>query len=85
MIRGLVPKERLLEWQVGDGWESLCAFLDKPVPKMDFPHANAQGKGWKEREEAATKKWVYAAVRNASILTTVLIGTGAVAYTKWCT
>lgn len=24
MIRGLVPKERLLEWSVEDGWEPLC-------------------------------------------------------------
>jgi len=24
MIRGLVPKERLLEWSVDDGWEPLC-------------------------------------------------------------
>ena len=24
MIRGLVPKEKLLEWSVEDGWEPLC-------------------------------------------------------------
>ena len=24
MIRGLVPKDRLLEWSVDDGWEPLC-------------------------------------------------------------
>lgn len=25
----------------GDGWEKLCQFLDKPIPNMPFPHANA--------------------------------------------
>lgn len=24
----------------GDGWETLCAFLDKPVPRRDFPKLN---------------------------------------------
>lgn len=40
MIRGLVPKERLLEWRVEDGWEPLCEFLKKDVPKEPFPRAN---------------------------------------------
>ncbi|KAJ7059729.1 hypothetical protein C8F01DRAFT_1370594 [Mycena amicta] len=33
-IRALVPKERLLEYQVGEagGWDRLCAFLGKEVP-----------------------------------------------------
>ncbi|MBV9800565.1 MAG: hypothetical protein JO039_21125 [Solirubrobacterales bacterium] len=35
-----VPPERLLVWSVGDGWESLCQFLDVPVPSMPFPHLN---------------------------------------------
>lgn len=32
----------LLEMNLGagDGWEKLCAFLDVPVPKRSFPHAN---------------------------------------------
>ena len=24
----------------GDGWEKLCKFLDKPIPKKPFPHKN---------------------------------------------
>lgn len=31
-IREMVPKERLLEFQLKDGWEPLCKFLGKPVP-----------------------------------------------------
>jgi hypothetical protein len=34
--------DKLLEvnWEQGDGWDPLCAFLDKPEPTVDFPHAN---------------------------------------------
>jgi hypothetical protein len=35
-----VPPERLLVWEVGEGWEPLCAFLEVPVPDEPFPHAN---------------------------------------------
>jgi hypothetical protein len=40
MIKGLVPQERLLEWNVVDGWEPLCKFLKKEVPKEPFPRTN---------------------------------------------
>ncbi len=35
---------KLLKFDVaaGDGWETLCKFLDKPVPRSDFPHINRQ-------------------------------------------
>jgi hypothetical protein len=37
-VRDSVPKERLLEFDVKQGWEPLCKFLDKPVPKdKPFP------------------------------------------------
>jgi hypothetical protein len=40
VIRDLVPKERLLEYKLGSGWEPLCAFLGKPLPVEPFPHLN---------------------------------------------
>lgn len=58
MIKGLVPKERLLEWYIEDGWEPLCKFLGKPVPNVPFPHANAVNGGWKAREEQCNKRWI---------------------------
>ncbi|KAF6845035.1 nad dependent epimerase [Colletotrichum musicola] len=40
-IRAAVPKERLLEYKLKDGWEPLCEFLGKDVPQgVDFPVAN---------------------------------------------
>lgn len=35
------PKDFLIVcWENGDGWEELCNFLSKKVPKMPFPHIN---------------------------------------------
>ncbi|KAJ7438934.1 P-loop containing nucleoside triphosphate hydrolase protein [Mycena galericulata] len=39
-IRALAPKERLLEYEMGQGWGPLCAFLRKDVPDVPFPHRN---------------------------------------------
>ncbi|RDA85964.1 hypothetical protein CP532_0793 [Ophiocordyceps camponoti-leonardi (nom. inval.)] len=36
----MVPEERLLVYRMGQGWGPLCAFLDKPVPDVDFPRVN---------------------------------------------
>ena len=33
-------KQRLLVWNVKEGWEPLCAALDLPMPDIPFPHAN---------------------------------------------
>jgi hypothetical protein len=28
-------------WETGDGWDPLCAFLNKPTPRKAFPHRNS--------------------------------------------
>lgn len=35
-----VPADRLLVWEVGEGWEPLCEFLEVPVPEGPLPHEN---------------------------------------------
>ena len=42
-VRRLVPAERLLVYESGQGWETLCAFLDLPVPKTPYPKVNTTG------------------------------------------
>ena len=44
-VQHLVPQEQLLVYHVGDGWEPICKFLDKPVPKIPYPKENSAGKG----------------------------------------
>ena len=39
-VRATVPESRLVDWQPGDGWESICRALDLPVPDDPFPHVN---------------------------------------------
>ena len=35
-----VPNDRLLVYQVKEGWEPLCNFLNKPIPNIPFPYKN---------------------------------------------
>ena len=39
-VEEVVPSERLLVWDVKEGWERLCEFLEAPVPHQPFPHVN---------------------------------------------
>ncbi len=39
-VKRTVPKERLLVYDVNEGWEPLCRFLEVPVPDLPFPRAN---------------------------------------------
>ena len=39
-VKSSVPPERLLVFDVKEGWEPLCKFLDLPVPEEPFPKVN---------------------------------------------
>lgn len=39
-VRAAAPKDWLLEYQLGSGWEPLCKFLGKSVPGVPFPLRN---------------------------------------------
>jgi len=41
-VRAAIPAARLLEFEVSEGWEPLCNFLDVPVPADPFPRTNAR-------------------------------------------
>jgi hypothetical protein len=80
MVRGLVPRERLLEWSPQDGYKPLCDFLDVDVVDEPFPHVNTKDKGWKDREAQVTKELVAPAARNMFILFAVLAAGVGVGY-----
>ncbi|BCH18465.1 sulfotransferase family protein [Mesorhizobium sp. L-2-11] len=40
-VRATLPSERLLTYQVSEGWESLCAFLGVQLPTEPFPRTNS--------------------------------------------
>jgi hypothetical protein len=37
-----IPKDRLLVYETGQGWEPLCKFLNVPVPSEPFPLVNTR-------------------------------------------
>ncbi len=41
-VRSAVPAERLLVYEVGEGWPRLCEFLGVPVPAAPFPRVNSR-------------------------------------------
>lgn len=41
LVRKNVPKDRLVEWQIGDDWTPLCQALNLPEPDKPFPHTNS--------------------------------------------
>lgn len=45
-VRAAIPPERLLVFDVAQGWAPLCAFLDVPVPETAFPNRNNQEDFW---------------------------------------
>jgi hypothetical protein len=40
-VKALVPPERLLVHNLGDGWKPLCAHLGVPVPEVPYPSSNS--------------------------------------------
>ncbi|CAH8546839.1 unnamed protein product [Schistosoma turkestanicum] len=39
-VKSIVPKERLLIYNIKQGWQPLCEFLHKPIPCCTFPGRN---------------------------------------------
>lgn len=45
-VREALSPERLLIFDVAQGWEPLCRFLDVPTPSTPFPHHNLRADFW---------------------------------------
>lgn len=41
-VKAAIPPERLLVYEVSEGWGPLCAFLGVPVPETPFPSVNSR-------------------------------------------
>jgi hypothetical protein len=40
-VKQAVPSEGLLVYEIAEGWEPLCRFLDRPIPDGLFPRVNS--------------------------------------------
>lgn len=45
-VRATIPPERLLVFDVAEGWGPLCRFLEVPAPDEPFPHRNLRADFW---------------------------------------
>lgn len=45
-VQAAFSEDRLLTHHLGDGWDPLCRFLDKPVPAEEYPRLNAAGQAF---------------------------------------
>jgi len=73
-VRELVEndKERLLEFNLKQGWKPLCQFLGKDIPDVPFPHENdkeSNRKGFEELGVIALKH-----ILRSVVVVTTLIG-----------
>ena len=50
-VRRTIAPERLLAYDVSQGWAPLCAFLDVPVPETPFPRTNTSEEFRKKRPD----------------------------------
>lgn len=52
-VLDVVPADRLLVYEVGSGWEPLCAFLGVDVPDEPFPASNTTAEFHARRDEGS--------------------------------
>jgi Sulfotransferase domain len=75
LVRRVTPKERLLEYRLGDGWEPLCEFLDKPMPDVPFPRVN-DSEALQELLTELIKRGLYNILRRATVFAVCFAGLG---------
>ncbi|KAI7205265.1 hypothetical protein KC316_g14346 [Hortaea werneckii] len=78
-VREFVPKERLLEFRLQEGWGPLCAFLGREMPDVPFPHVNEKESN-RLAFETIAKIGMKRVVRKAFMVLTVV----AVPVGSWC-
>lgn len=42
VVKRAIPDDRLLVYDVAEGWEPLCEFLNVPVPATPFPRISSR-------------------------------------------
>nr|CAB3263058.1 uncharacterized protein LOC100187240 [Phallusia mammillata] len=65
------PKDKLLVYNIKDGWEPLCNFLDKEIPPVSFPHKN---KGGNIFDELIASHGIFQKLKQEAIYVTSIIG-----------
>ena len=72
------PKDKLLIYDVKQGWEPLCTFLDKKIPEKPFPWKNVGGKGY--LSESYKKKFQMQVLKELCFVLLMFLALFAAAY-----
>lgn len=70
-----MPKEQLYEFQIGEGWDGLCEFLEIDKPEFEYPRVN-EATSFKDRNKLRYSQAVSRGMPR--ILTTVVALTGVI-------
>ena len=54
-VKAAIPANRLLVYEVKQGWDPLCKFLGMPVPTEAFPQTNGREEFWEMIKKGAAK------------------------------
>jgi hypothetical protein len=71
-VKRSVPAERLLVYDIIEGWKPLCDFLGLPVPERPFPHINERNRFIRMIRLLKVLNWLVPLVFITSIILLVL-------------
>ncbi|KAK5118311.1 hypothetical protein LTR62_002824 [Meristemomyces frigidus] len=77
-VKEVVPRERLLVFDLKQGWEPLCAFLGKSMPDVPFPRVNETTAVQEKIQLFIRESFVRSAVRFVTRALPVLVVSAAV-------
>ena len=80
--RGRKVEAKLLDYQVGEGWERLCEFLGKDVPQQEFPRVN-DSTVFKGRMRTLVRGKVKQLLQRAALLSVPVIAVGGALFLGW--
>lgn len=81
-VRAIAPKGQFLEYNVKEGWEPLCRFLEVDVPESRFPRVN-DADSTKEYMETAKKAALLELLGPISVLLWCVGALGAAYWWAW--
>jgi hypothetical protein len=82
-IRATVPRERLLEFRLEDGWGPLCEFLGKEVPDVPFPVKNKRAEHVQRVRQKQNMFLKYVGKRFVKHATTWAVSVGVISFVVW--
>jgi hypothetical protein len=72
-VEAYITADRLLVYQVSEGWEPLCEFLGVPVPDKPFPRVN-DAKEFQKDISSRNLKYTLQVVAGSTVLSMVALG-----------